>query len=97
MVTVPDFSACESWIACNEAATRAGLTAQQQIATNLQPGMRFTVLGVSPPAGTSVPEGTVVTITTQPAKVIVIARPWLKDTLQVDKVRIAALSRLANR
>lgn len=91
MVMVPDFSACGSWIACNEAATRAGLTAQQQIATNLQPSTGFAVLSVSPPAGTSVPEGTVVTVTTQPTKVLVIPRPWLKDTLLVNKAQIAAL------
>ena len=68
MVAVPDFSACGSWVACNEIATRAGLVAQQQFAA-LEPGTTFKVLSVSPPFGTSVPEGTVVTIVTHPIKV----------------------------
>jgi hypothetical protein len=68
MVTVPDFSLCGSWVACNEAATRVGLVAHQQFAS-MEPGTQFKVLSVSPPLGTAVPEGTVVTIVTQPLKV----------------------------
>ena len=70
MVDVPDFTGCESWVACNEVATQAGLVAQQTLAS-IDPGDRFKVLIVSPPTGTSVPEGAVVTIVTQPAKVVV--------------------------
>ncbi|RWO22126.1 PASTA domain-containing protein [Mesorhizobium sp.] len=71
MVAVPDFAGYKSWVECNEAATRAGLVAQQTLAT-IEPGDVFRVLSVSPPAGTSVPEGSVVTIVTQPTKVVVL-------------------------
>jgi hypothetical protein len=67
-VVVPDFSGCESWTACNEMATRVGLIAQQQFA-NMQPGERFAVVGVLPPKETPVPEGSTVTIITQPVRV----------------------------
>jgi hypothetical protein len=70
MVDVPDFTGCENWNACTEAATRAGLV-PEQILLSTEPGDRFKVLSVSPPTGTSVPEGAVVTIVTQPAKVVV--------------------------
>jgi hypothetical protein len=70
MVAVPDFASLKSWVECNEAATRVGLVAQQALAT-VEPGPAFKVLSVSPPAGTSVPEGSVVTIVTQPTKVVV--------------------------
>jgi hypothetical protein len=70
MVAVPDFGGCKNWIECNEAATRVGLVPEQVHAT-IEPGDVFKVLDVSPPAGTSVPEGSVVRIVTQPAKVVV--------------------------
>lgn len=70
MVDVPDFTECKTWLACNEVATRAGLVAQQTLAT-MDPGDQFKVLSVSPPTGTHVTEGAVVTIVTQPAKVVV--------------------------
>ena len=66
--TVPDIVNCASWQECNDAITRAGLIAQQTIASNITPSV-FKVLSVSPPAGQNVPEGSVVTVTTQPAKV----------------------------
>jgi PASTA domain len=70
MVDVPDFTGCQSWVACNEVATQAGLVAEQTLAS-IDPGDQFKVKSVSPPTGTSVPEGTKVEIITQPAKVVV--------------------------
>ena len=67
MTKVPDLSACTSWGQCNELITRAGLVAQQVIA-HIDPSV-FKVLSVSPPANTDVTEGSVITITTQPAKI----------------------------
>ena len=70
MVAVPDFGGCKNWGECNEAATRVGLVSEQ-VQASIEPGDVFKVLDVSPPAGTSVPEGSVVRIVTQPAKVVV--------------------------
>jgi beta-lactam-binding protein with PASTA domain len=82
MVAVPDFSGCGSWEACNEAAARAGLVAHQQPAA-MEPAPAFKVLSASPPPGTFVPEGTTVTIVTQPVKVDPRAyiRPHLSPNL----------------
>jgi hypothetical protein len=65
MVEVPDFTGCESWVACNAAAVGVGLTAEE---SKVEPGDHFKVLIVTPPTGTAVPEGTKVMIVTQPAK-----------------------------
>ena len=68
MTKVPNVTACSNWQQCNELITQAGLVAQQQIATGVEPSV-FKVLSVSPPFNTDVTEGSVINITTQPAKV----------------------------
>lgn len=70
LATVPDLSAAKNWEDCNTAVTAVGLIAEQ-VQAAIDPGDAFKVLDVSPPAGTSIPEGTVVRIVTQPAKVVV--------------------------
>lgn len=97
MVSVPDFSQCRSWVACNEAATKTGLVAQQQFAA-LDPGDAFKVLSVTPPAGTLVPEGTVVTVVTQRTKMDATKRRLLRDLIgRPDLVRIVQPIRLLGR
>ena len=71
MATVPDLSACKNWGECNQAIGDVGLVAEQ-VQANIAPGDAFKVLDVSPPVGTSIAEGTVVRIVTQPAKVVVV-------------------------
>jgi|GEM_PF-2028775 hypothetical protein len=70
MVAVPNVLGCKNWDECNQAIVNAGLVAEQAHAS-IEPGEVFKVLDVSPLAGTNVPEGSVVRIVTQPAKVIV--------------------------
>jgi len=70
LVAVPDLSGCKNWGECNAAVVGVGLVAEQ-VQASVDPGETFKVLDVSPPAGASVPEGSVVRIVTQPAKVVV--------------------------
>jgi len=70
MVTVPDLGACKNTDECTKALADVGLIAEQ-VHASMEPGDSFKVLNVSPPAGTSVPEGCVVHIVTLPAKVVV--------------------------
>jgi hypothetical protein len=70
LVAVPDLSGCQNWGECNAAVVGVGLVAEQ-VQASVEPGQAFKVLDVSPPAGTSIREGSVVRIVTQPAKVVV--------------------------
>lgn len=63
-VEVPDFSACNSWGACQELAARSGLAVTQQDAA--VPAGDFKVLSFAPPEGALVPEGSPVTVITNP-------------------------------
>jgi len=67
---VPDLGACKNTDECTKALADVGLIAEQ-VHASMEPGDSFKVLNVSPPAGTSVPEGCVVHIVTLPAKVVV--------------------------
>ncbi len=68
-VPVPDFAACTNWAACQELATRSGVTATQQEAA-VTPA-DFKVLSFTPPAGTMVPEGSPVTVVTNPVRFVI--------------------------
>ncbi|MFG3596475.1 PASTA domain-containing protein [Bradyrhizobium sp. RDI18] len=70
LVAVPDLSGCKNWDECNAAVVGVGLV-PEQVQASVEPGEAFKVLDVSPSARTSVPEGSVVRIVTQPAKVVV--------------------------
>ena len=67
MVDVPDFTGCKDWGACHAAASAVGLEPEQ---VRMPDGDQFQVLDVSPPTRRRVPEGTVVRITYQPARVV---------------------------
>jgi len=69
-VPVPDVTAKATWTDCQAALVAAGLVPVQQEAP-LPPG-DFKVLSVTPPAGTPVPEGSPVTVTTNPVVLNVI-------------------------
>ena len=68
VVSVPDFSGCQSWSACNELAVRSGLVAQQQFA-DMPSGDKFKIINVNPVRDTPVQEGSVVTIVTQRTRI----------------------------
>jgi hypothetical protein len=68
-VPVPNFAACASWGACLELATRSGVTATQQEAA-VEPA-DFKVLSFTPPAGTMMPEGSPVTVITNPVRFVI--------------------------
>lgn len=71
LVTVPDLSACRHWGECSNALTAIGLV-PEQVQASIPPGDAFKVIDQTPPNGTSVPEGSVVRVVTQPAKVVVV-------------------------
>ena len=86
---IPDFTNCASWIECNSLAVGKGLTAQQDFSDALSGA--FKVLTFSPPVDTVVPEGTVVNITTQRAKVGGTTddgtyRPWRQKVVVKDRI-----------
>lgn len=66
IVLVPDFGNCKSFLECTSLAANNGLHSQQ-VQAAVTPG-DFKVLSVSPPVGTAVSEGSIVTITTCPLK-----------------------------
>lgn len=83
MVAVPDLASCKNWGECNQSMANVGLVAEQ-VQASIEPAEAFRVLNVSPPPGTSVPEGSVVKVVTQPAKVVVVP---LRDRFILDALR----------
>jgi hypothetical protein len=77
---VPDILNCTSWQQCNSVLSDHGLLSQQNIAKNLDPSV-FKVLSVSPEPGRDIPEGSVVMVTTRPAKVLLRPSWVFKQTM----------------
>lgn len=94
MVTVPNVTSCANWSECNTAVAAVGLVADQ-IHASVAPGDTFKVLDVSPSGGTAVPEGSVVRIVTQPAKVVV-QPPRDLSHLIVNTIKLKNLGAVLN-